>query len=89
MKTVLKTGIRFYQRWISPFLAPRCKFYPSCSSYFLEALENHGFLIGMKLGITRLLRCHPWQHGGYDPCPPGKHELKNNPQTSGSDFQGE
>ena len=61
--------IRVYQRWISPGLAPRCRFYPSCSAYAVQALDRHGVGRGGALAARRLLRCHPWNPGGPDPVP--------------------
>ena len=61
--------IHGYQRWISPGLAPRCRFYPSCSTYAVEALASHGTGRGGALAVRRLLRCHPWNPGGLDPVP--------------------
>jgi len=61
--------ITTYQRWISPFLGPHCRFDPSCSQYAYEAVERHGMLQGMKLATMRLLRCHPFHSGGADPVP--------------------
>ena len=61
--------IRGYQRWISPGLAPRCRFYPSCSSYAVQAMSVHGLGRGGVLAVRRLLRCHPWNPGGPDPVP--------------------
>ncbi|SCL38716.1 hypothetical protein GA0074692_5110 [Micromonospora pallida] len=58
-----------YRRWISPALPARCRFYPSCSAYGLEAVVRHGALRGAGLTIRRLLRCHPFHPGGYDPVP--------------------
>lgn len=62
--------IRGYQRWISPLLPPNCRFYPSCSQYAVEALQEHGPVRGIGLAVWRLLRCHPWHPGGVDPVPP-------------------
>jgi hypothetical protein len=62
-------AIRGYQLGISPMLGPRCRFYPSCSCYALGAIERHGILSGCWLGLRRLLRCHPFAEGGYDPVP--------------------
>ena len=59
-----------YRRWISPALPARCRFYPSCSAYALEAVTTHGAVRGTGLAIWRLLRCHPFHPGGYDPVPP-------------------
>jgi uncharacterized protein len=62
-----------YRRWISPALPARCRFYPSCSAYALEALTKHGAIKGTGLTVWRLLRCHPFHPGGYDPVPePGR-----------------
>ena len=61
--------IRFYQVFISPNLGQNCRFYPSCSHYALEALEHHGALRGSWMSIKRLLRCHPFNQGGFDPVP--------------------
>lgn len=65
--------IRGYQQVISPLMAPRCKFYPSCSHYGLEAIRNHGALTGSALATWRVLRCNPWSNGGVDDVPaPGQ-----------------
>ena len=61
--------IRVYQLAISPMLGPRCRFYPSCSCYAHTAVERYGVLRGGWLGLRRLLRCHPFREGGYDPVP--------------------
>lgn len=61
--------IRFYQRAISPMLGSNCRFYPTCSSYTYEAIEKHGALKGILLGSKRILKCHPFHPGGYDPVP--------------------
>ncbi len=62
--------VRIYQLIISPFLGNNCRFYPSCSAYTIEAMETHGVLKGLYLGIRRVLRCHPYHEGGLDPVPP-------------------
>jgi putative membrane protein insertion efficiency factor len=59
-----------YQRLVSPMLGPRCRFYPSCSSYALEAVQVHGAVKGTALATARVCRCHPWNPGGVDPVPP-------------------
>ena len=65
----LTAAIRAYRYIISPMLGPTCRFYPSCSCYAEEALQRHGALRGSYLTVRRLLRCHPWHEGGYDPVP--------------------
>jgi uncharacterized protein len=67
MKTVMILIIRGYQKFISPLFPPTCRFYPTCSAYFIQALDKYGFFKGSYLGIRRILKCHPWNPGGYDP----------------------
>lgn len=67
--TGLTAAIRAYRYVISPMIGPTCRFYPSCSCYAEEALHRHGALRGTYLTVRRLLRCHPWHEGGYDPVP--------------------
>ncbi len=69
MKPLLLALIRFYQYAISPLLGRRCRFFPSCSEYAVEALEKHGALTGTWLALKRLSHCHPWNPGGFDPVP--------------------
>ena len=59
--------IRCYQRLLSPFMISRCRFYPSCSQYAIDALHHHGLCKGLFYFFYRLLRCHPWSQGGFDP----------------------
>ena len=61
--------IRGYQRYISPLTGPSCRFHPTCSHYTLEAVERYGALRGGWMGFRRILRCHPFHPGGYDPVP--------------------
>ncbi len=67
MRKALIAIIRIYQKAISPLWAPRCRFYPSCSSYAAEAIEKYGPLVGLYLSALRIIRCHPFNPGGYDP----------------------
>ena len=69
LAAVARALILVYRYAVSPLLGPRCRFYPSCSAYALEAIERHGALRGLWLGLTRIGRCHPWHPGGYDPVP--------------------
>lgn len=62
--------IRFYQRWISRYLPPMCRFTPSCSEYMKQAIEVHDLWAGLWLGIKRIARCNPFCEGGEDPVPP-------------------
>ncbi len=57
----------FYRRYISAMTRPSCRFYPTCSSYMIEAIQRYGLLAGGWKGLKRLLRCHPFCKGGYDP----------------------
>ena len=67
MKAVVLAPLRFYRRFISPGLPARCRYYPSCSAYAVQAIERYGILRGLVLAGWRLLRCNPFSHGGYDP----------------------
>lgn len=75
MKRVVRLLIRGYQRWLSPALhviggpGAGCRFTPTCSEYFLQAVEKHGVFRGAWLGALRILRCHPWGGQGHDPVP--------------------
>ncbi|MBU2883302.1 membrane protein insertion efficiency factor YidD [Psychrosphaera sp. B3R10] len=69
MRTILKALIRFYQTAISPWFGAKCRFYPSCSNYALEAIEIHGASKGTWLSIKRILKCQPLTEGGFDPVP--------------------
>lgn len=69
MTRLLLVLIRAYQRFVSPYTPPSCRFYPSCSTYAVDAIARHGAWRGGYLAVRRLLRCHPFHAGGYDPVP--------------------
>ncbi|UCD80507.1 MAG: membrane protein insertion efficiency factor YidD [Desulfobacterales bacterium] len=66
---VFVSFIRVYQFTLSPLLGPSCRFYPSCSEYAYQAIQRHGPINGLLLGVKRILRCHPFHPGGVDPVP--------------------
>lgn len=68
-----------YRRWVSPALPARCRFHPTCSSYAVTALRTHGAVTGLLLTVWRVLRCHPFHPGGYDPVPPSR---RNSPVSA-------
>jgi putative membrane protein insertion efficiency factor len=67
MKRLALSLLRSYKRWISPSLAPSCRYVPTCSEYAMEAIDRYGVLRGGLMAAWRLLRCHPFVKGGYDP----------------------
>ncbi|HBC91630.1 MAG TPA: membrane protein insertion efficiency factor YidD [Pelotomaculum sp.] len=67
LRVVVLLLIRFYQAVISPLKPPSCRFYPTCSHYALQAVEKYGPLKGSWMALKRILKCHPWHPGGYDP----------------------
>jgi putative membrane protein insertion efficiency factor len=69
MRAIALLPLRFYKRFISPLLPPMCRFDPTCSIYMMQAIEKHGTLRGLWLGLRRLARCHPFNPGGWDPVP--------------------
>ena len=69
IKIVLLAILSFYRKYISVMFSPHCRFHPTCSKYAIEAIEKYGSLKGMSLAIKRLLRCHRFNPGGYDPVP--------------------
>jgi putative membrane protein insertion efficiency factor len=66
-KKLLIALIKFYQKWISPMKPPTCRFYPTCSQYAIDAIKRHGSIKGTILAMKRILKCHPFHPGGYDP----------------------
>ncbi len=72
MKQIFIGIIRFYQKFISPMTPPACRFYPTCSHYGLEAFQKHGAFKGFWLTLKRILKCHPFHPGGFDPVPDKK-----------------
>jgi len=75
LQIVLLLLIRGYRSFISPLTAPTCRYYPSCSSYALTAVQRHGVARGTWLAMRRVLRCHPWAAGGVDDVPPASPAL--------------
>lgn len=73
MSRLLRALIKAYRYIISPFMAPHCRFYPSCSDYAEEAITRHGSLRGGWLSLRRIACCHPFHPGGYDPVPREPH----------------
>jgi putative membrane protein insertion efficiency factor len=69
MKRIALLAIHFYRKAVSPWLPPSCRYYPTCSAYAVEAIEKYGFFRGGLLTTKRILRCHPFHTGGYDPVP--------------------
>jgi len=69
MKTIACALISLYQLLVGPLLGNRCRFHPTCSQYAKDAIVTHGILRGAGLAAWRLLRCHPWNDGGFDPVP--------------------
>lgn len=68
MKKLLIAPVEVYQKWISPLFPPSCRYRPTCSTYMIVAIEKHGIL-GVVMGVGRILRCHPFVEGGNDPVP--------------------
>ena len=80
--------IRLYQTFVSPLTPPSCRYYPSCSSYAVVALQRHGLVRGGWLAVRRLARCHPWTPGGVDDVPPAREPKLAHPvgpHTHGAD----
>ena len=68
-RSVLVAALRAYKRFVSPLLPPACRFEPTCSEYAAAAVELHGIARGSAMALARLLRCHPFSRGGFDPVP--------------------
>ena len=69
MRELVIGALRLYKRVLSPMLPPACRYYPTCSEYMTEAVAKHGVRHGLRLGCLRILRCHPFRAGGFDPVP--------------------
>ena len=69
MRKILIGLVRIYQTLISPLFPPSCRYYPTCSNYMIDALKKHGPILGLIMGIFRILRCNPFIRGGVDPVP--------------------
>jgi len=69
MKTVFLFLLRTYKKILSPIMGRHCRFYPTCSEYMAQAIDQYGLAKGIGLGLKRLLRCHPFHEGGLDPVP--------------------
>lgn len=84
MRKLLIAIIKIYQVAISPFIGRHCRFQPTCSSYAIEAIDQHGSICGGWLAVKRIGRCHPWNEGGYDPVPlcPDDHVCSENATQS-------
>lgn len=87
LKAIFIFFIRIYQRVISPHLSPTCRYQPTCSHYTVEAIQTHGAIKGLWLGIKRISRCHPWGGSGYDPVPPKNPSATQSPNLSDQNKQ--
>lgn len=75
LRKIVCLPIKFYQFLISPLLKPSCRYYPSCSEYAESAIKQLGIIKGFWMTFKRILRCHPWARGGYDPVLPNDEKL--------------
>ena len=75
--------LRGYKKYLSPWLPPACRYEPTCSVYAMEALELHGVVHGSWLALRRLLRCHPFVRGGFDPVPVPRPTSRSNKSLAG------
>lgn len=82
MKSIALFLLKVYRYGISPLIPPHCRFYPTCSCYAQEAIEDYGFARGSLLTLRRLSKCHPWHPGGYDPLPSGLKGVSTHPTDS-------
>lgn len=82
LRQVVCLPILLYQVLARPMMRPCCRFYPSCSDYALTAITQHGLFVGIKLTFCRVLRCHPWSEGGYDPVLPIQSEKLPNEEKN-------
>jgi putative membrane protein insertion efficiency factor len=83
MKKVLQAPIHVYRKFISPLKPPTCRFYPTCSQYALEALEEHGAVKGSWLAAKRIVKCHPFHPGGIDKVPPSAKRIAEEAREKG------
>jgi len=84
-KQIVKAPIRFYRKFISPLKPPTCRFYPSCSLYALQAIDEYGALRGGWMALKRIARCHPFHPGGFDPVPPNPNKRRATADLSGEE----
>ena len=84
---LLIAPIRFYQRFITPYTPATCRYYPTCSSYAVAALREHGAVRGSWLTVRRLGRCHPWSSGGVDHVPPRRERSGPAGRSSSGPFE--
>ncbi|MDR2465646.1 MAG: membrane protein insertion efficiency factor YidD [Streptococcaceae bacterium] len=82
MKKILISLVRGYQKFISPMTPKSCRYYPTCSSYMIQAIEKHGGFLGTLMGCARILRCHPFVKGGIDNVPEHFSLLRNKQERS-------
>ncbi|MEY8661953.1 membrane protein insertion efficiency factor YidD [Ligilactobacillus faecis] len=69
LRNLVILPVKFYQKAISPLFPPSCRYYPTCSTYMIQAVEKHGVVLGLLMGSARILRCNPFVRGGHDPVP--------------------
>lgn len=69
LRNLVILPVKFYQKAISPLFPPSCRYYPTCSTYMIQAVEKHGVILGLLMGSARILRCNPFVRGGHDPVP--------------------